>query len=184
MSTGAVKTDTVRTGAATTGASAGVTTTAGAITSRAILSRPMLTRAVRGQFVVGDRLIRLAIAMVWLYQGLWCKVLGGAPRHEAVIAAAPFIGAAAARGAMVAIGLVECAMALWVASRWQMRWAAPAQTALLVGMNAAGLVWARSLLADPAGMILQNFAFVLLIWIAAEDRRQNRREDRSHADHA
>jgi hypothetical protein len=145
---------------------------------------PVMSEAVRGRVVVSNRLMRMSIAMVWLYQGLWCKVLGGAPRHEAVIAAAPFIGPAVARAAMVAIGLVECGLAAWVVWGWRMRWAAMAQTALLVGMNAAGLVWARDLLADPVGMILQNFAFVLLIWVAAEGRERNRGKERSHVEHA
>ena len=35
------------------------------------------------------KLIRASIALVWLYQGLWCKLLGGVPRHAAVIAAVP-----------------------------------------------------------------------------------------------
>jgi DoxX-like family len=138
------------------------------------------TVASRGQWRVSDALIRSSIAMVWLYQGLWCKVLGYASRHEAVIAAAPFIGPAAARTAMVGIGMVECGMAVWVLSGRRMRWAAAAQTALLIGMNAAGLLWARNLLADPAGMILQNFAFVLLIWVAAENRKDTCTEA-SHA---
>jgi DoxX-like protein len=179
MKTGTMKILAAGTGTAKAGAIAGERPTNGVQMSGAVLDL-----AARRQVVVSDRLIRLAIAMVWLYQGLWCKVLGGAPRHEAVIAAAPFIGPAAARGAMVAIGLVECGLAVWVLSGWRMRWAALAQTAQLVGMNAAGLLWARSLLADPVGMILQNFAFVLLIWIAAEDRRLNRGKDGSHVDHA
>jgi uncharacterized membrane protein YkgB len=164
MNTGTMQTP-AGTGTAKAGAIAGERPTNQTQTSRMVLDQ-----VARRQVVVSDKLIRLAIALVWLYQGLWCKVLGGAPRHEAVIAAAPFIGPAAARGVMVAIGLVECVLAMWVLSGLRMRWAALAQTALLVGMNAAGLVWARSLLADPVGMILQNFAFVLLIWIAAEDR--------------
>lgn len=179
METGTVKNLAEEPGAAKAGAAAGERPT-----NQTQTSRMVFRRASRGQIVVGDWLIRLAIAAVWLYQGLWCKVLGGAPRHEAVIAAAPFIGPAAARVAMVAIGLVECGLAAWVVSGSQRRWAALAQTALLVGMNAAGLLWARSLLADPVGMILQNFAFVLLIWIATEDRRLNRGKDRSHADQA
>lgn len=34
-------------------------------------------------------------------------------------------------------------------------------------MNTAGLFWARSLIADPVGMLLQNFVFLLLFWVAA-----------------
>jgi hypothetical protein len=62
---------------------------------------------------------------------------------------------------------VECALAAWVLSGWEPVWAAAAQTALLVGMNANGLLFARRLIHDPAEMVLKNFAFVLLIWVAA-----------------
>jgi len=123
-----------------------------------------------GQGIVNQWLIRLSIALVWFYQGLWCKVLGGAPRHLAVISAAPFIGPDAGRAALVGLGLMECGIAVWVFTAWRLRWAAIAQTALLAGMNTAGLMWARRLIPDPAGMVLQNFAFVLLTWVAAEGR--------------
>jgi hypothetical protein len=36
-------------------------------------------------------------------------------------------------------------------------------------MNGAALLWAGRLIADPAAMLLQNFAFLLLAWVAAEE---------------
>ena len=123
------------------------------------------------EWTPGNKLIRLAIALVWLYQGFWCKVLGGVPRHEAVIAAVPFIGSAEGRSALIALGLLECGIGLWVLSGRWMRQVAIVQTALLAAMNAGGLIWAAHLIPDPAGMVLQNFTFLLLIWIATEDRR-------------
>jgi len=119
---------------------------------------------------VNRRLIRLSIALVWLYQGLWCKVLGGSPHHRAVVAAVPFIGSAWSQAVLLVLGLMECALAAWVLSGWQLRKAALVQTALLAAMNAGGVIWSRRLLPDPVGMLLENFAFVLLIWIAAEAR--------------
>lgn len=120
--------------------------------------------------VPGNKLIRLSIALVWLYQGLWCKVLGGVPRHEAVIAAVPFIGAGTGHAALIWLGLFECGIAVWVLWGHWMRPAAIVQTVLLTAMNAGGLIWARHLIPDPAGMVLQNFTFLLLIWVATEDR--------------
>ena len=117
-----------------------------------------------------DKLIRLSIAMVWLYQGLWCKVLGGVPHQEAVISSVPFLGAAQVRVALIALGLAECGLAVWVLSGRRMRQAAILQTALLAGMNSGGLIWAWHLIPDPVGMIVQNFAFLVLVWIASEDR--------------
>ena len=120
--------------------------------------------------MVRDRLIRLSIAMVWFYQGLWCKVLGGVPRQEAVISTVPFLGAAQVHVALIMLGLVECGLAVWVLSGQRMRQAAIVQTALLAAMNGGGLIWARQVIPDPVGMIVQNFAFLVLVWVASEDR--------------
>jgi len=121
--------------------------------------------------VPDHKLIRLSIAMVWFYQGLWSKVLGRIPRQEAVISTVPFIGAAEVRLALITLGLVECGLAVWVLSGQRMRQAAGVQTALLAAMNSGGVIWARHLIPDPVGMIIENFAFLVLVWIAAEDRR-------------
>src|SRR5579864_4353356 len=95
-----------------------------------------------GNNTMPDRkLIRLSIAMVWLYQGLWCKVLGGVPRQEAVISTVPFLGTSQVRAAFIALGLVECGLALWVLSGQRMRQAAIVQIALLAAMNCGGLIW-------------------------------------------
>ena len=115
------------------------------------------------------RLVRGSIALVWLYEGLWCKLLYGVPRHQAVVASVPFIGAGMARLVLVAVGLMECGIAGWVLWGKQLRHAAVVQTVLLVAMNAGGLIWAGRLIPDPGSMIVQNFAFLILIWIAAEE---------------
>jgi DoxX-like family len=120
--------------------------------------------------VPSSKLIRLSIALVWFYQGFWCKLLGGVTRHEAVISAVPFIGPAGGHIAPITLGLVEFGIAAWTLSGQWMRQAAIVQTALLAAMNGGGLIWAARLIPDPAGMILQNFAFLLLIWVATEDR--------------
>lgn len=116
------------------------------------------------------KLIRVSIALVWLYEGLWCKLLGGVPHHLAVVTAMPFIGPAAASVVLMALGLAECCIAVWVLTGLRMRAAALAQTILLIAMNAGGSIWAWHLIPDPGGMLVQNFAFLVLIWIAAEDQ--------------
>ena len=119
----------------------------------------------------GSILVRVSIALVWLYQGLWCKLLSGAPQHAAVVGAVPFIGPAAAKAVLIALGLAECGIAVWVLSAMRMRLAAITQTMLLIAMNSGGIIWAWHLIPDPAGMLVQNFAFLVLIWIATEDRQ-------------
>ena len=45
---------------------------------------------------------------------------------------------------------------------------AVAQTALLVTLNVCGLLWARRLILDPGGMVVENFAFLVLVSVYCE----------------
>src|SRR5437879_2254270 len=104
--------------------------------------------------------------MVWPYQGLWCKILGGAPHHQAVASAIWGLSSLSPKLTLVGLGAFECFISVWVLSGRRARLAAVVQTALLVAMNAAGLIWARRLIPDPAGMVVQNLAFLTLVWHA------------------
>jgi uncharacterized membrane protein YphA (DoxX/SURF4 family) len=112
-------------------------------------------------------ILRVAIASVWLYQGLWLKLLGQAPRHQKIVGTVPFLNSRQARWALMLLGFLECGLAVWVLSGFRAREAALAETLLLGFMNAAGLLWARNLIPDPVNMLLQNFVFLLLAWVAA-----------------
>lgn len=112
-------------------------------------------------------LIRCAIAAVWLYEGFWCKVLGRMPDQKGIVEAVPLLGPARVAVVLPILGVLECGLAAWVLSGWAPVWAAAVQTGLLVGMNANGLFFARRLIHDPAGMVVKNFVFVVLIWVAA-----------------
>ncbi|MBI4606929.1 MAG: DoxX-like family protein [Planctomycetes bacterium] len=109
---------------------------------------------------------RGAVALVWLYQGLWCKLLAGREEHEAVVRLVPGLSAASGL-ALSVLGLLEVALAFWVLSRWRPRLAASAQAALLVAMNSGGLLWARDAIGDPAGMVVHNIALLALAWTVA-----------------
>jgi len=118
-------------------------------------------------FMPPPLLVRCAIAAVWLYEGLWCKVLGRTPHQRAIVEAVPFLGPGRGPAFLRILGVVECGLAAWVLGGWEPVWAATAQTALLVGMNVNGLLFARQLIHDPAEMVVKNFVFVVLIWVAA-----------------
>lgn len=112
-------------------------------------------------------LARGAIALVWLYHGLWCKVLGRCPEQAAIVAAVPGLDGPLASLMVVGLGLGETALAGWVLSGRAPRAAAVVQTILLVAMNGGGLVWGRAHIADPGAMIVQNLAFLALVWLVA-----------------
>lgn len=112
-------------------------------------------------------LIHIAVAAVWLYEGLWCKLLGGEPRQRQIAEAVPASGHQRGAFFLKALGVIECGLAVWVVSGIAPLLCAVTQTILLVTLNTCGLLWARQIIHDPAGMVIKNFAFLLLVWVSA-----------------
>jgi uncharacterized membrane protein YphA (DoxX/SURF4 family) len=112
-------------------------------------------------------LIHIAVAAVWVYEGLWCKLLNGQPRQVRVVEAMPFYGAGIASKLLRLVGAVETAIGVWILTGVAPILCAAAQTALLVTLNVCGLLWARRLIEDPGGMVIKNFAFIVLVWVSA-----------------
>ncbi len=128
----------------------------------------MLSR-VRQPSQFGRRLPAAAVAGVWLYHGLWCKVIGRCPDQLAVVADLPFVSGSLARTALTALGLVEIALGLWVLSARRPLAAASAETTLLTVMNGGGLLWSRRHIAQPKALLAENLAFLMLVWWTARN---------------
>jgi len=111
--------------------------------------------------------VRGSVAAVWLYEGLWCKILGRLESQVQVVTAVPRLGPRFGRAFLRVLGVVEVAIALWVLTGVAPILCAISQTALLVVLNINGLLWARRLIHDPAGMVIKNFAFLVLVWVCA-----------------
>jgi hypothetical protein len=112
-------------------------------------------------------LIRVAVAAVWLYEGLWCKLLRGQPHEFAIVDAVPYFGPRIGVPFLLTLGVVEVGLAAWTLIAVSPVLCAIAQTLLLVALNGNGLLWARRLIPDPGGMIVKNFAFLVLVWVCA-----------------
>ena len=112
-------------------------------------------------------LIRAAVSAVWLYEGLWCKLLNGEPGQQAVVEAVPYFGPRVGVPLLKTLGVIESGIALWALSATAPIPCATVQTLLLIALNAGGLLWARRLIHDPAGMVVKNFAFLVLVWVSA-----------------
>jgi hypothetical protein len=118
-----------------------------------------------------DWVLRVAISAVWLYEGVWCKVFAREPGQLEVVAAVPFLGQRSSAQFLRVLGAIETAIGVWVLSGWLPGYCALTQTALLIGLNSAGLFWARDKILDPAGMVLKNACFLLLAWVLAALQR-------------
>jgi uncharacterized membrane protein YphA (DoxX/SURF4 family) len=109
--------------------------------------------------------IRTSVAAVWLYEGLWCKILGRVQSQVEVVTAVPRLGPKFGVPFLKAVGILEVGLAVWVIAGIAPAMCAMAQTALLVVLNANGLVWARRIIHEPAGMVVKNVAFLVLVWV-------------------
>lgn len=112
-------------------------------------------------------LVRIAVAGVWIYEGLWCKILGRQKNELLVVEAVPRYGEKFGRPFLTTLGWIELVLGLWVLSGWAPGLCALVQTVLLFVLNVNGLLWSRHLIHDPAGMVFKNFAFLVLSWVNA-----------------
>jgi hypothetical protein len=99
--------------------------------------------------------------MVWLVNGLFCKVLNLVPRHQAIVAT--ITGNAHARALTLAIGLSEIAMAIWIVSGIKSKTNAITQVVVIAAMNSLEFVLAPHLLLWGRFNALFAFLFILLI---------------------
>ena len=108
------------------------------------------------------RSLTYLITLVWLINGLLCKVLGLVPRHAAIVAR--ILGPAYAGPLTRLIGLAEIGMAIWMVSGLYRRWCVVAQIMLVAVMNTLEAWLAPDLL--PWGRANALFAslFIALLY--------------------
>lgn len=77
---------------------------------------------------------------MWVYEGLWCKVLGREKNQERIVEAVPKWGKPYGMLFLKTLGWVELLLGLWALSGWSAGLCALAQTVLLVSLNTNGLL--------------------------------------------
>ena len=106
-----------------------------------------------------------AIGSVWVFHGLYSKILHGVPRHQLIVGRV--LGEGIAEPATLAIGLLEVLLGAWVFSGMRRPACALVQTLAIVGMNALEIFLAKDLLISATGMLALNAAFLSLVWFWA-----------------
>lgn len=108
---------------------------------------------------------------MWIFHGLYSKLLDGIPRHRMIVA--KVLGEDLAGMAIVAVGVCEILLGIWVlAHRWP-RTCALVQTLAIVAMNTLEISRAPELLISAPGMVLLNFGFLSLGWYSATRARRH-----------
>ncbi|QQT26065.1 DoxX-like family protein [Sphingobacterium spiritivorum] len=79
------------------------------------------------------RFENLIISLVWLINGLFCKVLDFEPRHQQIVGT--ILDQEHARALTLLIGLAEILMAAWILTGFKSRFNAITQIVVVITMN-------------------------------------------------
>jgi len=107
------------------------------------------------------RVFAWLFALVWVVNGLACKILDLAPRHRAIVAR--ILGDEHALALTRLIGVGELLMAAWILSQWKWRWSASAQIAAVFTMNVIEFILAPDLLLFGRWNALVAAAYIALV---------------------
>ncbi len=107
-------------------------------------------------------IVRLAVAAVWIYEGLWLKVVRPAP-HELAVAQSVTLGLLSPITLLRVIGGGETLLGLGVLSGRYPRFLAWFQGLVLVLMNVLGILFAGSAIPDPVGLVIHNLPLLACI---------------------
>lgn len=102
------------------------------------------------------------IALVWLINGLFCKVLNLVPRHQEIIS--QILGSSNARLITILIGVSEILMTVWILSRLFSRLNAITQIFIIALMNVLEFFLVPELLLWGKANALFAALFIALIY--------------------
>jgi len=111
------------------------------------------------------KIISIIIALVWLINGLVCKLLNLVPRHEQIVAR--ILDTGHARLITVLIGIAEIGMAVWILTGYKPKWNAWLQITVVMTMNILETLMAPDLLLWGRWNMLFALFFVSLVYFHA-----------------
>lgn len=106
--------------------------------------------------------VRCVVALVWLYEGLWLKVVAHDPHQLAIVKSFAF-GPLTPVMLMTLIGCGETLLGLAVLSGLFARFMAWFQGLLLIAMNLTGILFGGGQIAQPVGLLIHNLPLLVCI---------------------
>lgn len=116
-------------------------------------------------------LLSCGLAMIWVLNGLFCKVLNLVPRHELIVAR--ILGDDYSRPLTILIGLSEVGMAIWILTGFKSRLNAVAQMVIVAVMNLLEFTLVPDLLLW--GRMNAVFAFLFILVVCFNEFYLNKR---------
>lgn len=108
-----------------------------------------------------SNILRFFIASVWFINGLFCKVLNLAPRHQLIVA--HILGDDYAPLITTLIGFAEIGMAIWILLGWWPKFNTATQIAVIGLMNVLEFILVPELLLWGKANALFALLFIMVI---------------------
>lgn len=106
----------------------------------------------------------VVISLVWLINGLFCKILNFVPRHELIVSR--ILGTEYASLLTKVIGIAESLMVVWIISGIKSRYCAVFQMVIVATMNILEFIVVPDLLLFGRLNIVFAFFFIAIIYLS------------------
>ncbi len=118
-----------------------------------------------------NKILTYTIALIWLINGLFCKVLNLVPRHEQIIS--NILGDNYSKLFRILIGISEIIMAIWILSKFKSKINAITQIVIIAIMNVLEFILVPELLLW--GKFNLFFALLLILVIYYNEFHLNKK---------
>ncbi len=108
-------------------------------------------------------ILTISISLVWLINGLYCKVLNFVPRHEMIVSR--ILGEEYSFIFTKTIGFSEILMFIWIISKIKSNWCAITQICLVAIMNIIEITFVSDLLLFGCLNIIFASIFIIVVYI-------------------
>lgn len=107
--------------------------------------------------------IKIVTALVWLINGLYCKILNLVPRHETIVS--EILGSRFSSEITITIGVLEVIMCAWILSNTTPRLNGIVQISIILLMNIIEFIYIPNLLLWGKFNIIFSIVFTAIIYV-------------------
>jgi hypothetical protein len=125
------------------------------------ISKTIKAKAINKPLI--KTVLTISIALVWLINGLFCKLLNFVPRHQLIVSR--ILGEEYAGIATKMIGISEVLMCIWVLSKIKSLYCALTQMIVIAAMNIIEFLLAPDLLLFGRINIILATVLILVIFL-------------------
>lgn len=111
--------------------------------------------------------IRCVLALIWLYNGLWLKIIEVDPHHLQIVSGIARSIGRSPKEFLLIIGALETLLAAGILSGLLNRFVSYFQIGIILLMNTIGIIYGGGAIKDPLGLIIMNLPVIMCALMVA-----------------